>query len=128
MKDSASKGTQPLLSSKRRFQVWHYAVTHRQLLLRANPDASSSERIEVLFKGVDWFQLPTTLDGLTVVEDRENPAISTVSSPSEGGISRTAFRVDGSNYQGVVVCASAFVNIDSRSYSEPSGFASSSLP
>ena len=128
MKDSmASKVTQPLLSSKRRFQVWQYTVSHRQLLLRANPDASTSERIEVLFKGVDWFQLPTTLDGLTVVEDRENSALATVSSSLAGDSSRTAFRIEGTNYHGVVVCAAALVNVDSRSYSEPSGFASSLL-
>ncbi len=129
MKDkasSASTGTKPLLSSKRRFQVWLYTVSHGQLLLRANPDASSGERIEVLFKGVEWFQIPTMLDGLTVIEDTTNAAIASVSSLTPANLSsNTAFRLEGLNYRGVVVCAAAFVNIDSRSYSEPSAFANS---
>ncbi len=127
MKDSpnlVSNGTKPLLSSKRRFQVWLYTVSHRQLLLRANPDASSEERIEVLFKGVEWFQLPTVLDGLTVVEDTANAA-NVSSIPPARDSSRIAFRLEGLNYRGGVVCLAALVNVDRRSYSEPSAFASS---
>jgi hypothetical protein len=55
---------QPLLASDRRFQTWLYTASHSQLLLRSNPPAEGEERIEVLFKGVPWMDLPTRLDGL----------------------------------------------------------------
>jgi hypothetical protein len=128
MKDSrtpASNGTKPLLSSKRRFQVWRYTVSHSQLLLRANPDPSSQERIEVLFKGVDWFQLPSVLDGLTVIEDPGNAAFASVSTMPPVDPSSRTFRLEGLNYRGVIVCVGAFVNVDTRSYSDPSAFADS---
>jgi hypothetical protein len=127
--DGATSGPKALLSSERHFQIWQYTVSHSQLLLRANPDRASRKRVEVLFKGVEWLQLPTVLEGLTVVEDPTNAAIATVTSmmPGNSAPKKTAFRLEGANYRGLVVCAAAFVNVDSRSYSEPSGFANSLL-
>ena len=58
--------TERLFESRRQFQLWRYVVSHGQLLLRSNPSSRHKSRIEVLFKGVEWLNLPTTLNGLAI--------------------------------------------------------------
>jgi hypothetical protein len=62
--------------SDRRFQVWRYQVGHSQLLLRSVKDASHDSRIDLLFKAVDRIDLPTSFDGLNILRQGRDFALS----------------------------------------------------
>lgn len=53
-----------LFSSGRTFKVWRYGVGHSQLLLRAAPDSSETDRMDLLFEGVEAMQLITRYEAL----------------------------------------------------------------
>ena len=53
------------LRYRRPFEVWTYRPTHCLLLLRNKGDGRAT-RVEVLFRGVSFMQLPTVLDELEV--------------------------------------------------------------
>lgn len=44
-----------------RFQLWEYLVSHRQLLLRRPASASAPSNIDLLFGGVHYVSLPSTI-------------------------------------------------------------------
>ncbi len=46
----------------RRYKVWEYTVSHSQLLLRSPREDGYPTRIDVLFKGVSFLQLPVWFD------------------------------------------------------------------
>ena len=56
--------------SRRRFQLWDYNVSHRQVLLRS-PGIGNDPNIDLIFKNVRYLQLPTDFDGLEVVAATE---------------------------------------------------------
>jgi len=60
-----------IINSEREFQIWKYTVGHSQLLLRSTKAPNLPTRIDVLFKGVSEFHLPTALSGLSVQEASE---------------------------------------------------------
>jgi hypothetical protein len=52
---------------ERDFQVWLFKPGHRQLLLRSTGDTRQyREQIDIAFKDVTYFALPTTFRGLVV--------------------------------------------------------------
>ncbi|MEV0609672.1 hypothetical protein AB0I61_25210 [Polymorphospora rubra] len=58
-----------LFRSERRFVVWAYALSHSQLLLRADQpshDRHRQSRIDLLFKPVDALKTRMDYDGLAV--------------------------------------------------------------
>lgn len=57
-----------LFRSERRFLVWAYALSHSQLLLRAeqSPAGHRQPRIDILFKPVDAMKTRMDYDGLTL--------------------------------------------------------------
>ena len=52
--------------SSRRFRLWRYSLTTRQLLLRSDRDTDHETRIEIAFQNVRRVQLPMELDGLCI--------------------------------------------------------------
>ena len=58
----------PLDFGARKFQLWTYAVSHAQMLLRSNQSESSRTRIDLLFKNVHAVNLATVLDGVCMTE------------------------------------------------------------
>lgn len=52
--------------SDRRFRLWDYNVSHKQLLLRSpgSPDAGSN--VDIVMWGVEYLDLPTSLDGVAM--------------------------------------------------------------
>jgi len=52
----------------RKFQIWRYVVSHRQLLLRSPKSESASTRVDVLFKDVSFMCLSADLSGLSIQE------------------------------------------------------------
>lgn len=96
--------TEPLNSfdSDRHFQLWRYTVSHSQLVLRATRDEAHPTRVEVLFKGVDSVDLPTSFDGLHVTRHG------------------TRFVAEGSGWNGTIAALAMFAVEDEREYYEPS--------
>ena len=121
---------QPLLASNRKFQIWLYTASHSQLLLRSNPSAEGEERIEVLFKGVCWMNLPAHLDGLVLTEahgDSATELLERSGVAASTGADHRFFILRGSGYQAVVVALAAVVHRDHLSWDAPSGFQEQNL-
>ena len=55
-----------LYHSTRRFQLWDYRVSHQQLLLRSPASPEERTNIDLVFWGVAFLALPTTLNGLVL--------------------------------------------------------------
>lgn len=56
-----------MLRSERRFQIWDYYVTHGQLLVRSHKTVTHPKNLDLMFKGVEYVELPATLFGLELV-------------------------------------------------------------
>ncbi|HEX3658754.1 MAG TPA: hypothetical protein VHV55_23380 [Pirellulales bacterium] len=57
--------------SERRFRIWDYNVSHNQMLLRSPKSPEVAKNIDIVFWGVEYIGIPTTLDAveLTRVEN-----------------------------------------------------------
>jgi hypothetical protein len=66
-----------IFSSGRQFRLWDYNISHRQMLLRSCKSEAETDNIDIVFWGVAWLSLPTTLDGIQV-----GSSDATVSAPS----------------------------------------------
>jgi hypothetical protein len=111
--------------SKRHFQMWRYEVGHSQLLLRSPKAVGFSTRIDVLFKDVGAFHLPTTMHGLSIFEANEQEQAELhvqIGRPSLE--ERKVFIVRGSNFTGYVIAGVVASHEDECEYYEPSHFAS----
>jgi len=53
---------------ERTFKMWDFYISHSQLLLRSPSTVTHPKNIDIIFKDVDYVELPTTLFGLDVVE------------------------------------------------------------
>jgi hypothetical protein len=109
----------------RRFQVWKYTVGHSQLLLRSTKSPDHATRVDVLFKGVAEFRLPTSFDGLSIREipkdDRQETAnlhLLTSLSPDT-----RVFVIQGNDFSGYVAALAALHHEDEGEYYAPSFFA-----
>lgn len=95
--------------ASRHFQVWLYTVSHGQLLLRSVKSADHATRIDLLFKAVEFVEIPTSFDGLQVERvERE-------------------YRLSGDGWRGRIVAGSCFAAEDDGDYFDPSPF-EKSLP
>lgn len=68
----AMNANPPSTRYERNFQVWEYQVSHGQLLVRS-PQGPATDRapaqttnIDLVFVGVEFFQLPRALRGLAI--------------------------------------------------------------
>lgn len=108
----------------RRFQLWYYSVGHSQLLLRANPVAELDERIEVLFKSVDWISMPTVFDGLGIAQVGDEHGAAALEKHGAAGLALSprarVFRVHAGAVQGLVVAGAVFSRSDRLDYAAPS--------
>lgn len=57
---------------KRKFQFWHYQVSHGELLLRSPKDASHPRNVDLRFAGVEYVDLPRFLVDLEVDEPTDD--------------------------------------------------------
>ena len=53
---------------ERRFRVWDYNISHKQMLLRSPESPEEAENIDVIFWDVDYIEIPTAMDGLSLDE------------------------------------------------------------
>ena len=118
-----------LIKSERRFQIWKYTVSHSELLVRSTKSTEFSTRIDVFFKGVTEFHLPTIFTGLSVVEVSDAVAQKLCilrQAPCLSGKVKI-FKIQGNDFVGYVVALIALSHEDEGEYDAPSFFAKDNL-
>ena len=55
----------------RRFQFWYYTVSHSMALLRS-VGKGGDENIDIFFAAVSYIEIPTDMDGITIVDPTED--------------------------------------------------------
>jgi hypothetical protein len=101
---------------QRPFEVWTYRPSHCQLLLRSNKGDGRATRVEVLFRGVSFMQLPTVLDGLEI----------TAAPPERVGLrpedvdGRCVFVIGGTRHHAFVVAYTVQAHEDEGEYFDES--------
>lgn len=55
----------------RKFQIWEYKVSHQQLLIRSPKSESHATNLDLIFVGVDYMALPTSMNGISIVPANE---------------------------------------------------------
>lgn len=53
----------------RKFQFWHYRVSHGELLLRSPKNMNESKNIDIIFEGVKYVELPRFLPKMEIGEE-----------------------------------------------------------
>lgn len=81
-----------LFSSGRQFRLWDYNITHRQMLLRSCKSESETDNLDIVFWGVVWMSLPTTLDGVQV-DSSDAPISSLCTSHVPADVAGKLYRV-----------------------------------
>ena len=114
---------------QRYFELWGYTPSFNQLLFLSNPSLSprsegtdSRLRIDVIFWGVAYVQLPADFLGLTM--DGALPEQIDTICQSVGGRSLPpsshVYRLQGKEYEGYIVAAGYDVDENTRPFYEPS--------
>jgi hypothetical protein len=113
-----------VVKSDRRFTIWKYTVSHSSLLLRSTKSDGVPTRIDVLFKGVREFHLPTNFTGVSIVEasEMEVQQLGILRRSPSVDKSDKVFKVQGRDFVGYVTAMAAFCHEDEREYYEPSFF------
>jgi hypothetical protein len=113
-----------IIKSDRRFQIWNYTVSHCSLLLRSTKSADSGTRIDVLFKGVKEFHLPTSFTGLSITEASEADVRQLCSLRKSPSFDKDVkvFKVQGTDFVGYVAALIVFCHEDEGEYHDPSFF------
>ncbi|HEY1265791.1 MAG TPA: hypothetical protein VGH16_00945 [Candidatus Binatia bacterium] len=125
-----------VINSKRFFQLWSYSVSHGELLFRSTKSELFPTRIDILFKGVTEFHLPTISTDLSITEasDIEIRDLYTLSPASSKDTHVKVYVVKGrrarsvDDYLGYIIALAAFTHEDEGEYHEPSFFDSLMAP
>src|SRR5437870_2674387 len=118
-----------IISSERRFQIWKYTVGHSQLLLRSTKSAECPTRIDVFFKGVKEFHLPTSFTGLSITEASETDVLQLCSlrESLSSGKDVKVYKVQGADFLGYITALIAVCHEDEGEYDDPSFFAKNNI-
>jgi hypothetical protein len=113
-----------IISSEREFQIWKYTVGHSQLLLRSTKSPTSPTRIDVLFKGVAQFHLPTSFTGLSIAEGTGADVKRLCSLHASPSLDKDVkvFTIKGVDFVGYVAALVVFSHEDEGEYDDPSFF------
>jgi hypothetical protein len=119
----------PIIFPTRDFQMWRYTVGHSQLLLRSPKSTDFPTRIDVLFKGVEEFHLPTDFVGLEISETRHSDLnkLSMFRISPSGKKRAKVFTVRGKDYLGYVSALRVAVHEDEGEYDDPSFFSKNNI-
>lgn len=55
-----------IYESERNFRIWDYNISHKQMLMRSPMAPGVAENIDIFLWGVEYLDLPTGLDGLSI--------------------------------------------------------------
>ena len=118
-----------IIVPERQFHVWKYTIGHGLLLLRSTKSVGVPTRIDVLFKGVKEFHLPTTLKGLSITEapEKEIPQLCVLRNTIVIGKGCKVFKVQGSDFLGYVIALLAVCHEDEGGYDDPSYFSANNI-
>ena len=118
-----------IINSEREFQIWKYTVGHSQLLLRSTKAPNLPTRIDVLFKGVSEFHLPTTLSGLSVQEasDDQIRKLCSLRESSSFNHGVKVYTVKGTDFIGYVAALICACHEDEGEYHDPSFFSKNNI-
>jgi hypothetical protein len=118
-----------IINSERSFQIWKYTVGHSQLLLRSTKARNVPTRIDVFFKGVSEFHLPTTLSGLSVQEASDDQIRKLCSLRESASFNHgvKVYMVKGMDYLGYVAALVVACHEDEGEYDEPSFFSKNNM-
>jgi len=96
------------------------------LLLRSTKSVEFPTRIDVFFKGVSEFHLPTIFNGLSIIEasDADIRKLCTLRQSPSFGKDVKVFTVQGADFVGYIAALIALYHEDEGEYHEPSFFAS----
>jgi hypothetical protein len=113
-----------IIKSDRRFQIWNYTVSHSSLLFRSTKSDGVPTRIDVLFKGVSEFHLPTSFTGLSLTKasDADVQRLCSLRPSLSLGKDRKVFKVQGLDFVGYVAALIAVCHEDEGEYDAPSFF------
>jgi hypothetical protein len=113
-----------IVNSPRFFQLWSYTVSHSELLLRSTKSDHYPSRIDVFFKGVEEFQLPTSFNGLSIadVSSEEVRTLQAFKPSPETGYDCKFYKVKSVDFVGYIVALLARCHEDNGEYHEPSFF------
>ena len=64
--------TEEKYASDRTFKVGDYSITHKMLLIRSPKGGGFESNIDIHFRGVSFFELPTLMTGLRIVAPQED--------------------------------------------------------
>jgi|ERR1700722_9943333 len=113
-----------IINLQRRFQIWAYSVGHSLLLLRSNKSSEFSTRVEILFSGVAALKLPTTFEGLSIIEVSGQDETAGLDLELGYGslTAKRVFVLRGSNFTGHVVASALFSHEDDKEHFDRSYF------
>jgi hypothetical protein len=96
---------------ERQFAVWAYSVSHQRLMLRAVKDEAHATRVDVVFYGVEFLNMPTELGRLELYESDD--------APLRAGGTKT-YRVLSDQEESSIVASYAGFEETSLEYHQPS--------
>lgn len=82
-----------VFSSGRRFRLWRYEVGHKTALLRSPPTEGEASQVDVVLRGVERLEIPTTMEGLEIT-CADDGGVEDLSRPTRGMTPRV-FRISG---------------------------------
>jgi hypothetical protein len=112
---------EPIFKSDRMFEVWRYSVSHRQLLLRSNKEDRWPNRIELLFKNVQFMAVPPVF--MTGLEIRQCAADESALPDylRKLPVKVPWYRLAGGSFEAYVAAGALYTHEDDLDYSDPSG-------
>ena len=118
-----------IINSERQFQIWKYTVSHSELLFRSTKSADFPTRIDVFFKGVKEFHVPTSFTGLSIVEasDADIRRLCNLRKSLSFGKDVKVFKIQGTDFLGYVTALIVVCHEDEGEYNDPSFFAENNI-
>ncbi|WP_329275233.1 hypothetical protein [Streptomyces sp. NBC_01451] len=95
-----------LFESDREFLVWSFNASHRQLILRSNPDriARTNTRVEIYFGHVEFMSLRSTYSGIMLSEAGPDEVLE-ISSRVPDGLRPSGIYLLGGDFTSFVLSA-----------------------
>ena len=119
-----------IYASQRTFQLFSYAVTHGQLLLRSCKTAIDPTRVDVLFREVRAMELRSWFEGIEIVEEENAAFLATRPSRPVPMFDKEIrfYRLKGNGWEGFVVGGIVSYLEDDGDFFDPSGLIEDTLP
>lgn len=112
--------TLPVGFRGRKFELWTYAVSHRQLLLRSNKSEEYPTRCEILFTNVSHLKIPAWIDALEIEVGDHSTALEAEETSLLKESGTVLYLIRGRGFSGYVLAGNLTYVEDNGEYYEPS--------